>query len=197
MLAVFIYFVLPSILLILGLPIFLVLLVTCLVAVLSIADVPTEAVQTYLFGGLDNFPLLAVPFFVFAGEIMAQGGIARRIVAWVVAIIGGIRGSVAEIKAWLPVALARFPKYYHMVATTKLELAGDAARARTCLFNPMVYRDDEGRESVFFIGLWYRDRLVRTPAGWRIVERYEEMGYAHNVPDMPPVPTVGQVTGVP
>src|SRR5882762_7737874 len=95
MLAVFVYFVLPAILLILGLPIFLVLLVTCLVAVLGIADVPTEAVQTYLFGGLDNFPLLAVPFFVFAGEIMAQGGIARRIVAWVVAIIGGIRGSVA------------------------------------------------------------------------------------------------------
>ncbi len=56
---------------------------------------PTEAVQTYLFGGLDNFPLLAVPFFVFAGEIMAQGGIARRIVAWVVSLIGGIRGSVA------------------------------------------------------------------------------------------------------
>src|SRR5260221_6138739 len=95
MLAVSVYFVLPSILLILGLPIFLVLLVTCLVAVLCVADVPTVAVQTYLFGGLDNFPLLAVPFFVFAGEIMAQGGIARRIVAWVVAIIGGIRGSVA------------------------------------------------------------------------------------------------------
>src|ERR1700741_2458534 len=95
MLAVFVYFVLPSILLILGLPIFLVLLVTCLVAVLFIADVPTEAVQTYLFGGLDNFLLLAVPFFVFAGEIMAQGGIARRIVAWVVSLIGGIRGSVA------------------------------------------------------------------------------------------------------
>ena len=95
MTAVFVYFVLPAILLILGLPIFLVLLLTCLVAVLSIADVPTMAVQTYLFGGLDNFPLLAVPFFVFAGDIMAQGGIARRIVAWVVAIIGGIRGSVA------------------------------------------------------------------------------------------------------
>lgn len=93
--AVFVYFVLPAILLVFGLPIFLVLLVTCLVAVLFVADVPTEAVQTYLFGGLDNFPLLAVPFFVFAGEIMAQGGIARRIVAWVVSLIGGVRGSVA------------------------------------------------------------------------------------------------------
>jgi C4-dicarboxylate transporter DctM subunit len=95
MTAVFVYFGLPAILLVLGLPIFLVLLVTCLVAVAFLADVPTDAVQTYLFGGLDNFPLLAVPFFIFAGEIMAQGGIARRIVAWVVSLIGGIRGSVA------------------------------------------------------------------------------------------------------
>jgi C4-dicarboxylate transporter DctM subunit len=95
MLAIFVYFILPAILLILGLPIFLVLLVTCLVAVLFVAGVPTEAVQTYLFGGLDNFPLLAVPFFVLAGEIMAQGGIARRVVVWVVSLIGGVRGSVA------------------------------------------------------------------------------------------------------
>src|SRR3954447_1378034 len=95
MTAVAVYFVLPAILLILGLPIFLVLLVTCLVAALFIADVPTEAVQTYLFGGLDNFPLLAVPFFVFAGEIMAQGGIARRVVVWVVSVVGGVRGSLA------------------------------------------------------------------------------------------------------
>ena len=95
MLVIFIYFVLPALLLILGLPIFLVLLVTCLVAVLFVAGVPTEAVQTYLFGGLDNFPLLAVPFFVLAGEIMAQGGIARRVVVWVISVIGGVRGSLA------------------------------------------------------------------------------------------------------
>jgi C4-dicarboxylate transporter DctM subunit len=91
----FIYFGLPIILLILGFPIFLILLVTSIVAVLTIADVPTEAIQTYMFGSLDNFPLLAVPFFVLAGEIMAQGGIARRIIAMVMAIVGGIRGSLA------------------------------------------------------------------------------------------------------
>jgi C4-dicarboxylate transporter DctM subunit len=94
MLAGTVYFVLPAVLLVLGLPIFLVLLVTCLVAVLFVADVPTEAIQTYLFGGLDNFPLLAVPFFVLAGEIMAQGGIARRIVVWVISLVGGVRGSL-------------------------------------------------------------------------------------------------------
>ncbi len=93
--AVLAYFVLPSILLILGFPIFLVLLVTCLVVVLFVADVPTETVQTYMFGSLDNFPLLAVPFFVLAGEIMAQGGIARRVVIWVISLVGGVRGSLA------------------------------------------------------------------------------------------------------
>lgn len=89
------YFVLPAVLLVLGLPIFLVLLVTCLVVVLFVADVPAAAVQTFLFSGLDNFPLLAVPFFVLAGEIMAQGGIARRVVVWVMSLIGGVRGSLA------------------------------------------------------------------------------------------------------
>jgi C4-dicarboxylate transporter DctM subunit len=95
MLAAFAYFILPAILLVLGMPIFLVLLVTCLVIVLFVADVPTEAIQTYLFSGLDNFPLLAVPFFILAGEIMAQGGIARRVVVWVISLIGGVRGSLA------------------------------------------------------------------------------------------------------
>jgi C4-dicarboxylate transporter, DctM subunit len=90
-----IYFGLPVVLLVIGFPIFLILLVTAIVAVLTVADVPTEAIQTYMFGSLDNFPLLAVPFFVLAGEIMAQGGIARRIIAMVMAIVGGVRGSLA------------------------------------------------------------------------------------------------------
>src|SRR3974390_1487130 len=91
----FVFFGLPVLLLIIGFPIFLILLVTSIVAVLTVADVPTEALQTYMFGSLDNFPLLAVPFFVLAGEIMAQGGIARRIIAMVMAIVGGARGSLA------------------------------------------------------------------------------------------------------
>jgi len=93
--AILAYFVLPAVLLVLGVPIFLVLLVTCLVVVLFVADVPTETMHTFLFSGLDNFPLLAVPFFVLAGEIMAQGGIARRVVVWVMSLVGGVRGSLA------------------------------------------------------------------------------------------------------
>lgn len=105
---------------------------------------------------------------------------------------GGAKGSFAKIKAWLPGALERFPRFQHMVATTKLDIAGDEARSRTILFNPMVHRADDGTEQVFFIGLWYRDRLVRTPEGWRIAERYEEMSYAHNVPPMAPPPDLAR-----
>jgi C4-dicarboxylate transporter DctM subunit len=93
--ATFVYFILPAILLIVGLPIFVVLTLTSTAAILFVAHVPLDAIQTNMFGSLDNFPLLAVPFFVLAGEIMGRGGIANRVVNWVVSLIGGIRGSLA------------------------------------------------------------------------------------------------------
>jgi C4-dicarboxylate transporter DctM subunit len=89
----FFYFILPALLLICGFPIFLALFIAC-IAIMLVSGMPTGGLQIYMFGSLDNFPLLAVPFFVLAGEIMAQGGIARRLVVWVVALIGGIRGSL-------------------------------------------------------------------------------------------------------
>src|SRR5579859_1400785 len=95
MAAIFVYFILLALLLILGLPIFVVLILTSTAAIVFVAHVPTQAVQTYMFGSLDNFPLLAVPFFVLAGEIMGRGGIANRVVTWVVSIVGGVRGSLA------------------------------------------------------------------------------------------------------
>lgn len=103
---------------------------------------------------------------------------------------GGAKGSLAEIKAWLPKALERFPAFQHMVATTKLTLDGDRAESRTILFNPMVLPDGEGNPQTFFIGLWYRDRLVRTAQGWRIAERYEELSWTHNAPQMEPAPEI-------
>ena len=85
---------LPLILLVLGWPIFLILLASTLLAVVVMTDMPPTVIQTVMFGSLGSFPLLAVPFFVLAGEIMARGGIARRVVAWVTALVGGVRGSL-------------------------------------------------------------------------------------------------------
>jgi C4-dicarboxylate transporter, DctM subunit len=93
-LANLVYFVLPVIFLCIGFPIYLVLLLTSLVAVLFVADVQTTVIQTNMFGSLDNFPLMAIPFFILAGEIMGQGGIARRVLVWVAALTGSARGSL-------------------------------------------------------------------------------------------------------
>lgn len=103
---------------------------------------------------------------------------------------GGAKGTLDEIKCWLPTALERFPMFQHMVATTKLTLDGDRASSRTILFNPMVHVDAAGERQTFFMGLWYRDQLVRTPGGWRIAARHEEMGWAHNVPTMAAAPAL-------
>ena len=94
MLDYLVFFGLPVLLLVIGFPVFLILLVTSIVVILITAEAPPEALQTYMFGSLDNFPLMAVPFFVLAGEFMAQGGVARRVIAMVMAIVGGIRGSL-------------------------------------------------------------------------------------------------------
>ncbi len=103
---------------------------------------------------------------------------------------GGAAGSLAEIKRWLPLALERFPDFQHLAATTKLDLEEHRATSRTILFNPMVHEAEDGSRSVFFIGLWYRDRWVRTEAGWRISERYEEMSWVKDPPPMAAVPAI-------
>lgn len=96
--------------------------------------------------------------------------------------MGGIDGRYPQVKAWLGPALQHFPRYYHLIANTEVVLAGDTATARTVCFNPMEVPLPQGGSQVMFLGLWYLDRLVRTPAGWRISERVEEACYRHNVP---------------
>jgi C4-dicarboxylate transporter DctM subunit len=85
----------PLALLGLGMPIFLVLLIAAVAGILYQGGIPLHAVHTAMFGGLDSFTLLAVPLFILAGDIMAQGGIARRLIELVLTIVGGVRGSLA------------------------------------------------------------------------------------------------------
>jgi C4-dicarboxylate transporter, DctM subunit len=89
------FVVLPVALLLLGFPIFLILLTTALIIRLATTSMPPGVIQTVMFGSLGSFPLVAIPFFILAGEIMGQGGIAKRIVAWVLSLVGGVQGSLA------------------------------------------------------------------------------------------------------
>lgn len=85
---------LPVLLLVLGFPIFLVLLTTSSVVLLFFVDAPMTVLHQVMFGSIDKFALLAVPFFIFAGDLMSRGGISARLIDWVTSIIGGVRGSL-------------------------------------------------------------------------------------------------------
>ena len=101
---------------------------------------------------------------------------------------GGAKGTLEEIKLYLDKALKPFSGMQHMLGLPMIKITGDEASARTILFNPMVI-EKEGNPNVFFVGLWYRDKLVRTSKGWRIQSRHEELSYFHNLPkDFAPEP---------
>ena len=84
----------PVGLLFLGFPIFIILIATSAVILMFFTQVPWTAVHQVMFGSVDKFALMAVPFFIFAGELMGYGGISKRIINWVMSIIGGVRGSL-------------------------------------------------------------------------------------------------------
>jgi len=86
--------IVPTALLLAGAPVFLVLLTASATTVLFVMDVPVEALHQTLFGAIDSFALLAVPFFLYAGELMGRGSVAKRIVDIMQASTGAMRGSL-------------------------------------------------------------------------------------------------------
>ena len=60
-------------------------------------DLPLDAVMIQLASGINKFSLLAIPFFVLAGAIMAEGGMARRLVAFAGVLVGFIRGGLSLV----------------------------------------------------------------------------------------------------
>jgi C4-dicarboxylate transporter DctM subunit len=60
-------------------------------------DIPIQMIVQRMFSGIDNFTLLAIPFFMFAGRVMNEGGITERIVDFSKAITGAVRGGLAMV----------------------------------------------------------------------------------------------------
>jgi len=85
--------VVPLILLVGGVPIFVALLAAALGGIVLSTN-PIQAIHSAMYGSLDIFPLLAVPLFIYAGDIMSRGGIARRLIELILTVVGAIRGSL-------------------------------------------------------------------------------------------------------
>ncbi|HSL62445.1 MAG TPA: TRAP transporter large permease subunit [Desulfotignum sp.] len=84
-----------GVLLFLGVPIAVILGVTTLVSLVFFSTTPLTIITQQLFNALDQFVLLAIPFFILAGAIMTRGGIARRLIAFVNALVGWFPGGLA------------------------------------------------------------------------------------------------------
>lgn len=92
------YFWIFILLLISGAPVvFALLMGPGLSLLLDDQSVYYSALMSRLFSGMNSFPLMAVPFFILAGELMNQGGITRSIVHFSQTLIGHFRGGLAQV----------------------------------------------------------------------------------------------------
>ncbi|MGM0876692.1 MAG: TRAP transporter large permease [Bacillota bacterium] len=81
----------------LGVPIALSLLASSVILMIYLGLFESQIIAQYLINGADSFALLAVPFFILAGELMNAGGISKRIINFAMALVGHIRGGMGYV----------------------------------------------------------------------------------------------------
>lgn len=81
-----------------GVPLAFAILGACVATILLFRPgLPIELVAQHVVGGIDNFPLIAVALFLFAGELMNSGGITKRIVDFASTLVAHIRGGLGHV----------------------------------------------------------------------------------------------------
>ncbi|MCP4401588.1 MAG: TRAP transporter large permease [bacterium] len=85
------------VLLLLSVPIGITMGVSALFALIADGRIPLIVIIQKLFTGMDSLPLLAVPFFMLAGQLMESGGISNRLVRFAKALVGHLRGGLAMV----------------------------------------------------------------------------------------------------
>jgi len=80
-----------------GMPVAFAMAGASLIYVMVSGNSPDYVVIHRMVNGLDSFPLLAVPFFIFAGNLMNSAGITNRIYNWALALVGWMRGGLGHV----------------------------------------------------------------------------------------------------
>src|SRR5206468_2944214 len=80
-----------------GVPVALAMVVASLAYVMLSGTVPDFVVIHRMYGGIDSFPLLAVPFFILAGNLMNSAGITNRIYNFALALVGWMKGGLGHV----------------------------------------------------------------------------------------------------
>jgi C4-dicarboxylate transporter, DctM subunit len=90
-----IIFVLLFALMLTGMPISISLGLTVLTFLFTLTHVPIESVALKLFTGIENFEIMAIPFFILAGNFLTHGGVARRMINFATSMVGHFHGGLA------------------------------------------------------------------------------------------------------
>ena len=90
-------FGLMFLLMLIGAPIAVSLGVATMATMVATTNIGLTSMATACFSGLDSFPLMAIPFFMLAGNLMKSGGISRRILDFADALVGWVTGSVGMV----------------------------------------------------------------------------------------------------
>jgi tripartite ATP-independent transporter DctM subunit len=89
-----------------GMPIAFALIVCGIALMVSLDNFDSQIVAQNIISGADSFPLMAVPFFMLAGELMNKGGLAMRIVNIALALFGHVRGGLGYVAIFAAVMLS-------------------------------------------------------------------------------------------
>lgn len=92
--------------LIIGIPVAISIAGACLIFLLLSGKAPDIAVAHRMINGIDSFPLLAIPFFIFAGSLMNNAGITERIFNFAKALMGWMRGGLAHVNVGASIVFA-------------------------------------------------------------------------------------------
>lgn len=84
-------------LVVLGMPIGFVLGIASFASIIFAGDIPFIVIPQKMFGGINSFPILAIPFFILAGDLMNAGGLNKRLIRVAKAFLGSIHGSLASV----------------------------------------------------------------------------------------------------
>ena len=90
-----IIFVLLLLLMLTGMPISIALGLTVLGFLFTMTTVPIDAVALKLFSGIEKFEIMAIPFFILAGNFLTHGGVARRMINFATSMVGHWHGGLA------------------------------------------------------------------------------------------------------
>ncbi|GIL06024.1 MAG: C4-dicarboxylate ABC transporter permease [Betaproteobacteria bacterium] len=88
-------FALLCALMITGMPISIALGLTVLTFLFTMTQVPLESVALKLFTGIEKFEIMAIPFFILAGNFLTHGGVAKRMIRFATALVGHWHGGLA------------------------------------------------------------------------------------------------------